>query len=123
MEVGSLDDAPFAINAYYDRIHYPPRGRDGGKGGAAGEVQLASGGRLNGKGQQTIPMGDRVLIRMPGGGGLGDPRNREAHRVAEDVRLGLVSREAARNDYCVVVAADGSLEEAATAQLRADWRD
>jgi hypothetical protein len=36
MEVGTLDHAPFAISAYYDRIDHPPRGRDGGQNGMAG---------------------------------------------------------------------------------------
>jgi N-methylhydantoinase B len=119
MEASSLDDAPFAINAYYDRILHPPRGRYGGKDGAAGAVSLASGATLRGKGQQTVPVGDRVVILMPGGGGLGDPRERDANAVAQDVRLGLVSPTAARDDYGVVVAADGTLDIKATATLRA----
>jgi N-methylhydantoinase B len=119
MEVSSLDDAPFVLSAYFDRIKYPPRGRDGGRDGAAGEVYLASGPRLRGKGQQTIPKGDRVVIAMPGGGGLGDPGKRDIAAVANDVRLGLVSPEAARRDYAVVVDADGTIDRQATAALRA----
>jgi N-methylhydantoinase B len=119
MEASSLDDAPFAINAYYDRILHPPRGRYGGKDGAAGAVLLASGATLRGKGHQTVPVGDRVVILMPGGGGLGDPRERDANAVAQDVRLGLVSPTAARDDYGVVVAPDGTLDIKATATLRA----
>jgi N-methylhydantoinase B len=118
MEVGSLDTAPFAINAYYDRIEHPPRGREGGKDGAAGKVALASGPKLRGKGQQTVPVGDRVLIDMPGGGGLGHPWQRAIQSVADDVRTGFVSPEAARRDYGVVVAADGSVDRDATSDLR-----
>jgi N-methylhydantoinase B len=119
MEVSCLDDAPYVLSAYYDRIDYPPRGRDGGKAGAAGQVHLASGRKLRGKGQQTIPKGERVIIAMPGGGGLGDPRQRDAAAVARDVRLGLVSVEAARRDYAVALAPDGTLDCDATAALRA----
>jgi N-methylhydantoinase B len=122
MEVMSLDSAPFTLSAYYDRIDHPPRGREGGKNGGAGEVVLASGQRLRGKGQQTVPTGDRVIIKMPGGGGLGDPLERDTAAVAEDVRLGLVTREAARRDYGVVIAADGSVDRAATEALRAAQR-
>jgi len=118
MEVSSRDSAPFAINAYYDRIDHPPRGREGGKDGAAGRVALASGPRLLGKGQQTVPVGDRVVIEMPGGGGLGDPRQRCLDAVASDVRSGFVSAEAAQRDYGVVVTADGRIDAAATAALR-----
>jgi N-methylhydantoinase B len=56
---------------------------------------------------------------MPGGGGLGNPRARDVHAVAQDVRLGFVSVEMARKDYGVVVATDGTLDAAGTATLRA----
>ncbi len=114
MEVESLDDAPFAFLANYDRLDHPPRGREGGADGKAGKVYLGSGGVLRGKGQQTVPKGDRVVIEMPGGGGLGDPRHRPVELVLADVRAGLVSREAAARDYGVVIAADGALDRAAT---------
>jgi len=119
MEVASLDDAPFAISAYYDRIEFPPRGRDGGANGMAGMLSLGSGAVLRGKGQQTVPKGDRVVIEMPGGGGLGDPRSRDLAAVANDVKLGFVSTDAARRDYGVVVGPDGVIDTEATASLRA----
>ena len=119
MEVGTLDDAPFAISAYYDRIDHPPRGRDGGQNGMAGRVTLDSGPKLRGMGQQTVPKKDRVIIAMPGGGGLGNPRRRAVAAVADDVRQGFISAEAARRDYGVAVNDDGSVNEAETAKLRA----
>ena len=39
MEVGILDDAPFAFSALFDRIGHPPRGRHDGEPGAAGRVE------------------------------------------------------------------------------------
>ncbi|MBI3513768.1 MAG: hydantoinase B/oxoprolinase family protein, partial [Proteobacteria bacterium] len=114
MEVENRDAAPFAFNANYDRIDHPPRGREGGGDGKPGAVRLGSGAALRGKGQQTVPKGDRVVIEMPGGGGLGDPKQRSVQRVVADVRAGLVSREAAARDYGVVIAADGALDRAAT---------
>ena len=39
----------------------------------------------------------------PGGGGFGDPRERDPQGVLEDVRKGFVSREAAARDYQVEV--------------------
>jgi N-methylhydantoinase B len=119
MEVANLDDAPFAISAYYDRIDHPPRGRDGGGNGMAGRVTLQSGPKLRGMGQQTVPKGDRVIIAMPGGGGLGNPRQRAVAAVADDVRQGFISAEAARRDYGVAVNDDGSVDEVETAKLRA----
>jgi N-methylhydantoinase B len=119
MEVGTLDTAPFALSAYYDRIDHPPRGRDGGLNGAAGRVSLASGQALRGKGLQTVPATERVIIAMPGGGGLGNPRKRPTTAVASDVRQGFISAEAARRDYGVAVNDDGTIDEAETAKLRA----
>ncbi|UYN95601.1 MAG: hydantoinase B/oxoprolinase family protein [Enhydrobacter sp.] len=118
MEVSTLDSAPFALSAYYDRIDHPPRGREGGHAGTAGAVTLASGRKLRGKGQQTVPRNDRVIIAMPGGGGLGNPRKRAVAAVADDVKQGFISAEAARRDYGVAVNDDGTVDPTETAKLR-----
>jgi N-methylhydantoinase B len=118
MEVGTLDTAPFAISAYYDRIDHPPRGREGGQNGAAGTLKLASGATMRGMGQQTVPQKDRVIISMPGGGGLGNPRRRAVEAVAQDVREGFISAESARRDYGVALSDDGTVDEAETVKLR-----
>jgi N-methylhydantoinase B len=118
MEVSTLDTAPFAISAYYDRVDHPPRGRDGGHDGMAGRVELDSGVKLRGMGQQTVPRKDRLIISMPGGGGLGNPRKRPAETVAEDVRQGFISSDAARRDYGVAVNDDFSVDEKETSKLR-----
>ena len=55
-----------------------------------------------------------------GGGGWGDPRERDPQRVLEDVINDFVSLESARKDYGVVIdEASMSINEAATAALRA----
>jgi N-methylhydantoinase B len=66
-----------------------------------------------------VPKDDRVIIAMPGGGGLGNPRRRDIAAVADDVRQGFISAEAARRDYGVAVNDDGTVDEATTAKLRA----
>jgi N-methylhydantoinase B len=119
MEVGTLDSAPFAISTNYDRIDHPPRGRDGGHNGMAGAVAFASGKKMRGMGQQTVPQKERVVISMPGGGGLGNPRHRPVAIVADDVRQGFISPEAARRDYGVAVNDDGTVDQAETSKLRA----
>jgi N-methylhydantoinase B len=118
MEVVTLDDAAFAISANYDRVIYPPRGRNGGANGMAGTLSLGSGATLKSKGQQTIPKHESVIIEMPGGGGLGDAFDRDPRLVAEDVRLGMVSREAAAGAYGVVLRADCSIDVDQTAAAR-----
>jgi N-methylhydantoinase B len=101
MEIGSAENAPFAVFAMFERIDHPARGRDGGHDGAPGRVSLASGRALRGKGQQTIPPGERLRLELPGGGGFGDPRERDREKVRADVRNGLVSGDAARRVYGV----------------------
>ena len=65
-----------------------------------------------------MPAGERLLLELPGGGGYGDPRQRAPSRVADDVRLGLVSPDVARQEYGVVVDGNGRVDETATQALR-----
>jgi N-methylhydantoinase B len=64
----------------------------------------------------------RLTISSAGGGGYGDPRIRDPQRVRDDVRDGLVSPEAARTSYGVVLGPppDYAIDQEATAALRAD---
>ena len=118
MEIGGKGDLEFAINAIFDRVANAPKGREGGLNGATGAVELKSGKTLRTKGFQTIPDGDRLLLKLPGGAGMGDPATRDPALVARDVRDGLVSTENARAHYKVAVGTDGTLDEVATTQLR-----
>ncbi len=118
MEISSLDDAPFAISANYDRIDFPPRGRDDGLDGTPGRLSLKSGRTFPGKGVHTIPRGDTLILELPGGAGKGHPFEREATLVQADVRDGFVSSAQARDSYGVVVTDDLTLDEDATRALR-----
>lgn len=62
--------------------------------------------------------GERFVCVGPAGGGYGDPRRRDPALVSRDVADGLVSIDAARNDYGVVVTGPGIVDEAATVDLR-----
>ena len=95
MEIGSREHAPFGLFAGFERVKFPARGRSGGGPGALGKVSLKSGPVLQPKGLQVIPAGDRVIIEMPGGGGMGPPEERDPAAVSRDLRLGYVSAEAA----------------------------
>jgi len=71
--------------------------------------------------------GQVVRVVTTGGGGWGDPLEREPELVARDVTEGRVSQQAARDDYGVVLRtrapSDGyDLDAAATAKLRSDLR-
>ena len=99
MEIAAKGDLEFAVNATFDRVAHAPKGREGGQDGAAGVVRLKSGKKLRTKGFQVIPDGDRLILELPGGGGMGDPHDRDPASVARDVRDGLVSKTVAREVY------------------------
>jgi len=69
-----------------------------------------------------VKKGDLLYFNTWGGGGWGDPYERDAELVRSDVASGLVSTEGARR-YGVVLADDGSVEAAATDQLRKQLRE
>ncbi len=118
IEVGSREDAPFAIFARFQRVKYPAAGRGGGADGAAGTLNLRSGAPILPRGTQVIPTGERLVVEMPGGGGLGDPLKRDPQAVQRDVAMGYVSRDAARDLYKVMLDAKGGVDEAATRAAR-----
>ena len=62
----------------------------------------------------VVEPGDMLVYRTAGGGGWKDRLDRPAETVARDVSFGLVSREFAREGYGVVLADDGTVDEAAT---------
>ncbi len=66
-----------------------------------------------------MPGGDFARLELPGGGGFGDPAERDAEQVAADVADGLITRDIAERDYRVALLADGAVDQAATARLRA----
>ncbi len=120
MEITNRENLPFGIHAVFERVDNPPRGRDGGHQGMAGRLHLDSGAPVRAKGFQVIPKGARLVVEMPGGGGYGEPSQRDPLRVQTDVHNGLVSRDAAERHYKVILGDDLSLDETATAALRED---
>ena len=69
-----------------------------------------------------VSKGDVLYFNTWGGGGWGDPFEREPELVRADVERGLVTAEGARR-YGVVLAGNGSVDMAATDQLRKSMRD
>ena len=65
--------------------------------------------------------GDIFRLETPGGGGLGDPFERDPAKVLADVAQGYVSPQRAERDYGVAVVKKGrnwEIDETATARLR-----
>jgi len=79
-----------------------PQGVLGGKDGAVNEVTVFRDGVAHVpphlSKEQDIPLkaGDRVRVATPGGGGYGDPRERDRRLVEQDIALGYYTREQAQ---------------------------
>ena len=69
--------------------------------------------------RHLVPPNAEVIIRTGGGGGWGNPLSRPADKVRWDVIEGIVSADAAKSEYGVVLRPDQSIDEAATARERA----
>jgi N-methylhydantoinase B/oxoprolinase/acetone carboxylase alpha subunit len=105
-----------------DRARHPPYGLAGGAPGATSSNVLI---RPDGSREALPPMfstelgvGDVYEHRTAGGGGWGDPLERDPEAVAADVADEKVSADAARELYGVLVLADGTVDAHATAVLR-----
>jgi N-methylhydantoinase B len=87
-------------------------------GGARGQGEREMDGLTD---AEPVRAGEIIRIRTTGGGGWGDPLDRDPHAVAGDVRDGKVSIAGAHDDYGVVLAG-AEPDLAATAELRARLR-
>lgn len=113
---------PGQVSVHDDRWLTYPWGVKGGLPGARSEKIL-----LRGDGSREylpskrdgirVEEGDLLYFNTWGGGGWGDPLQRDPERVRLDVERGLVSREGARR-YGVVLDDAGGVDEGATRSLR-----
>jgi N-methylhydantoinase B len=95
----------------------------GGADGGVNSVTVFQGGKAHVpphlSKEQDIPLkaGDRVRVGTPGGGGCGDPFERDAQAVLADVKMGYYTTEQAAALFGVAIR-DGAVDERATAELR-----
>jgi len=116
-----------AITFQDDRAHTYPWGVDGGKHAKRSEKTLI---RTDGTKEElpskveNVPVtaGDKLVFSTAGGGGLGDPLERDPKQVATEVRRDLISKTAAAEEYGVIMT-DGVVDETATEQRRKDIRE
>ena len=108
-----------------DRAVIPPWGVSGGRSGKPYQVSIEregaqigfeTPGKVSGR---PIFRDDVVVIQSSGGGGYGDPIERDPASVASDLECGYVSLEAATDIYGVVFSSGGEVDHPASAQLRA----
>ena len=100
IEVSSAIDQEFMVFLSVERILNPAVGRNGGHAGAAGRIRIGENGSdIAGKGELRVKRGETLIFETPGGGGFGDPSERDRDQVAFDLSAGIVSDAAAQKLY------------------------
>ena len=126
--VRALEDCEALSNA--DRALINTYGVNGGKYGGTYSLEIdnpdGTQRKLAGM-EDRVPVaaGSTIRIRTTGGGGWGDPLAREPEMVCYDVQCGLVSEQAARDDYGVVLTREGrryTVDRGDTDRLRGRMR-
>ncbi|MFQ6014580.1 MAG: hydantoinase B/oxoprolinase family protein [Anaerolineae bacterium] len=104
-----------------------PYGLYGGQPGMANRPIINEGGPdeiiMPGKGVFKLKEGDTYTLYASGGGGWGDPLERDPEKVREDVQNEFVSLESAERDYGVVLSHSLEVDYQATDALRARLRE
>jgi N-methylhydantoinase B len=100
-------EADMKVSIVTDQVHHPPVGILGGHAGAPRINAINGDTSVHPKGQYLVKVGDRILTQQAGGGGLGDPFERDPKAILSDVVEGLVSPERAIEDYGVIVNVEG----------------
>ncbi len=124
-QIKTLGECRLISNA--DRSILGCYGVNGGKAGLHYQVSVVhpSGERDDHPGMcdtVVVPAGSSVRVVTTGGGGWGDPLKREPETVVYDLQCGLISEEAARDNYGIVVNLEGRkwvFDRQATEQHRA----
>jgi N-methylhydantoinase B len=104
------------------RNQCPPWGLWGGEPGEYGMYLVREPGerefRVAGGAHHAVPVRTEVIVRTGGGGGWGDPLERNPMTVRADVQEGFISAQSARERYGVVLGDDLTVDHAATEAAR-----
>lgn len=90
------------LNLYSDHYRLPPRGFSGGGDGGRGSLAVVRGGEriaLTSTSRFELQPGDVIELAVGGGGGWGDPLQRDPARVASDVANGFITADYARREH------------------------
>jgi N-methylhydantoinase B len=98
-EIEVRSPGPLRLSLLSDRREHPASGILGGASGAPAEITISDGTRPHPKSRTMIAPGARLVMRYAGGGGYGDPRERDPAALSQDVCDGYVSPAAARGAY------------------------
>jgi N-methylhydantoinase B len=91
IEIGPAAGYDISVSCMFDRVANPARGRRGGSDGAPGGVHLDDDTPFDAKGKQPVPPGRTLVLELPGGGGLGDPSERDPDAIDDDRMQGYVT--------------------------------
>jgi len=113
------------ITASFGRSRFPPWGLAGGQEGSPNRVEVTyPDGRMETRGRfsnELAPAGTLVRFITGTGGGYGEPKDRDAERVLDDVANGYVTREDAETVYGVALTAEPlSIDWMRTKRLRGE---
>jgi N-methylhydantoinase B len=109
-EYGFTAWSDISVSALGDRAAFAPFGVCGGKPAQANRLELVIRGKPTrpefGSKFEKEPFaaGDAIRAASPGGGGYGNPLERDLAAVERDINRGYVSVETAERDYGVVLA-------------------
>ncbi len=113
---------PVKLGIQAGRYEYPAEGLFGGRLGSKAHF-LINRQPGNPYGLSHLNPGDAVTIDAPGGGGYGDPLDRDPERVKEDVAEGYVTLDGAKSEYGVVIdPVSMEVNEEATREVRNGMR-
>ena len=98
-EIENRSDGPLQLSLLSDRWRHPATGVLGGGEGATSEISFSDGTVPHQKSRTQIEPGMRLRMRFAGGGGYGEPGERQRSDIENDIKNGYVTEEAARRDY------------------------
>lgn len=107
MEVSCRSGLPWTLGPIFDRSRVPAQGYSGGGPGGRGAIRITgpegAARELADKSQVLLAADERFTLQLPGGGGYFSPLERDPAHVLDDVIDELVSLDAAREQYGVVI--------------------
>ena len=133
-EFARRGEGKWSVSSIADRTEFPAPGLLGGKAGAPGEVSMDDGKKLHAKALKDLTDSDVIHINLPGGGGYGDPFERDPKKILWDVIEGYVTADEAEKKYGVAIRYNGngqdsvklpenwSIDQARTVELRSAAR-
>jgi len=99
-ELGDRSSSTMLGSMFGSRVQHPPAGIQGGHAAPAGRFERSGKTAILGV-QMQLGSDDTLLVCASGGGGQGDPSERDQDLVRKDLTAGLISANAAREVYGV----------------------